>query len=185
MRITGGQLRGRVLNSPDSMVIRPTSDKVRQAIFNMLESRGGVRDSVVLDAFCGTGSLGLEALSRGAKQAIFTDNDSKSLALAKKNAETLVQKQNCFFYKMNASIPKERPSECLPANLLFCDPPYNKNLAEEAIPNLLAKGWLAKNALMVVETEKNYFGEPLPGLSQRLQEKIYGDTKIIISELLE
>ncbi len=184
MRITGGTFRGRKLDSPDSLAIRPTTDKVRQAIFNMLESRGGVQDVVVLDAFCGTGSLGLEALSRGASQAIFIDKDIKSLSLAKKNAGSLVQKQNCFFYKMNASAPKEKPEECLPANLLFCDPPYNQNLVEVAIPNLLEKGWLANNAVMVIETEKNYSGELLSRLSQKLQEKIYRDTKIIISELL-
>lgn len=184
MRITGGIHRGRKLESPDSMAIRPTTDKVRQAIFNMLESRGGVQELTVLDVFCGTGSLGLEAISRGASQAIFIDKDSKSINLAKSNAENLLKKENCFFYKMCAARPKERPEECRPANLLFCDPPYNQNLVEDAIPNLLEKGWLDKRAVMVIETEKNYFGEPLPGLSQRLQEKTYGDTKIIISELV-
>ncbi len=185
MRITGGTHRGRKLESPANNAIRPTTDKVRQAIFNMLESRGGVQDAVVLDVFCGTGSLGLEALSRGAKQASFIDNDVKSFQLAKRNAQSILNSENCFFFKMNASAPQKKPDDLLPANLLFCDPPYNQNLAENAIPALLEKGWLAKNAILVIETEKDYFGEPLPGLTQRLQEKTYGDTKIVISELID
>ena len=128
MRITGGLHRSRKLETPKNDAVRPTSDKVRQALFNMLNSRGLVRDAVVLDAFCGTGALGLEALSQGAARAIFIDKAKSSTDLCHQNIETLnVGDQSCVLLQDSAKI-KLRPDGIPHVELVFLDPPYRKGL---------------------------------------------------------
>ena len=128
MRIVAGTHRGRILKTPTGSDIRPTSDKVRQAVFNTLNSRGAVVDAVVLDAFCGTGALGLEALSQGAEAAIFMDISATSLNLAKANATLLREEEASSFLLKDAGNPGQRPPSIPPATLLFLDPPYRRNL---------------------------------------------------------
>lgn len=179
MRIVAGKHRGRILNSPDNNLIRPTSDKVRLALFNALNSRGAVVDAVVLDAFCGTGALALEALSQGAAQAILIDQAKSSLELAKKNAEILKETGNCVFLLKDATNISLRPESQAPATLCFLDPPYRKDILPEVLKFLKANNWLDETCLIVAEMEKDYELRDFKIES----EKIYGETKILIGRL--
>lgn len=179
MRIIAGKHRGRILNSPDNNLIRPTSDKVRLALFNALNSRGAVVDAVVLDAFCGTGSLALEALSQGAAQAILIDQAKTSLELAKKNAAMLKETENCVFMLKDATKISPRPDNQSPATLCFLDPPYRKDILPLALQSLKENHWLDKDCLIVAEMEKD-----IELRDFRIEsEKIYGETKILIGRL--
>lgn len=156
MRITGGQFRGRRLNTPQGKDIRPTTDKVRQAMINMLHSRGAVGGSVVFDGFCGTGALGLEALSHGAESCLFFDKDSKSLALAKENAALIGAESNCAFRRWDSSkMPARKESDPV-FDLVFLDPPYNQNLLAPCLASLGSGGWLSEDVVFVLEAEKGY-----------------------------
>jgi len=179
MRIVAGQHRGRILESPENNLIRPTSDKVRLALFNALNSRGAVVDAIVLDAFCGTGALALEALSQGARQAILIDQEKSSLELAKKNAGILKETGNCVFLLKDSMKISSRPEQQNPATLCFLDPPYNKDILPKALQSLKDNGWLAEGCWIVAEMEKDYNFE---GFSAEA-EKTYGDTKILIGQI--
>ncbi len=179
MRIVAGRHRGRIIESPSTDLIRPTSDKVRLALFNALNSRGCVVDAVVLDAFCGTGALALEALSQGAAQAIIIDKEKSSLELAKKNAALLKETGNCVFHLKDATKMSPRPETQATATLCFLDPPYHKNILPLALQSLKENGWLADDCWLVAEMERDYV---LPGFAAE-SEKIYGDTKILIGQV--
>ncbi len=183
MRICAGKWRGRILKAPEGRNVRPTSDKVRQAVFNMLAARMDFEGCTALDLFCGTGALGIEALSRGAGFCTFIDNNPGSLALCRKNLETLrADPQTYALQKSDATrLPAGAEVEVRkPADLVFIDPPYRKNLVVPALAGLagLADGRrLADGALCVVETES---GATLtfPAPFRMLQSKTYGDTQI-------
>ncbi|MEP4314082.1 MAG: 16S rRNA (guanine(966)-N(2))-methyltransferase RsmD, partial [Anderseniella sp.] len=138
MRIVGGKFRGRSISAPDGSDTRPTTDRVREAIFNRLEhgvpgfSIDGTR---VLDLFAGTGALGLEALSRGAKHAHFIDNADTARGLIRRNADTLGVIGQCKLWRRDAaSLGSCTPMS--PYSLVFLDPPYDKGLAERALTSL-------------------------------------------------
>ena len=176
MRIIGGAARGRQLNTPVGMDIRPTSDKVRSAIFNALFSRGGVVDAVVIDAFCGTGALGLEALSQGASACYFFDNSKVSLSLAKENAADLGLSENAHFAQKDATKLGDRPASTPPATIVFLDPPYRKNLIPPSLDVLKAGNWMADDAIIVIETEKD--ATPMTGFGDLSFDKTYGETRV-------
>ena len=176
MRIIGGSARGRQLNTPDGQNIRPTSDKVRSAIFNALFSRGGVVDAVVIDAFCGTGALGLEALSHGADSCYFFDIAKTSLGLAKENAAHLGLADNAHFAQKDATKLADRPATIPAANIVFLDPPYRKNLIQPTLEVLKTGGWLADDAIIVIETEKD--AAPITGFGDISFDKTYGETRV-------
>jgi 16S rRNA (guanine966-N2)-methyltransferase len=155
MRIVGGKHSGRRLEAPRDRAIRPTADRAREAIFNLLSQGRAVAETgftlegaAVLDAFCGTGALGLEALSRGAASATFLDNDAAALALARENAETLGEEENARFVLADATKP---PPASGPHGLVLLDPPYGKDLARPALWALAAAGWLEAGAIVVLE----------------------------------
>jgi 16S rRNA (guanine966-N2)-methyltransferase len=179
MRIIAGQFRGRVLESPKSKDIRPTSDKVRGAIFNALQSRLDFENITALDLCCGTGALGLEALSRGAAFCTFVDQSPGSIVLTKKNAKTLGIIEACDFLTVDITKLKQRPSHSACVDLFFCDPPYAQGLIEPALNALIKGYWLAEDAIGVLECEKNHAPIFLDGF-EVISEKIYGDTKIIL-----
>jgi len=183
MRITGGTHRGRLLQSPKTMVIRPTADKIRLAVFNMLEARGLLQDAVILDAFCGTGALGLEGLSRGAAFAIFMDNNKASLALAQKNAAALGLMPQAQFIFSDATKPTQRAENIAPATLVFLDPPYRKGLLPPAITALKAHGYVAQKAMFLLECERDCTPDhSLPRGYEALVIKDYGDTRIVLAQ---
>ena len=176
MRIVAGKYGGRKLTVPRNKAIRPTSDKIRGAVFNMLESRGAVENACVLDGFCGTGALGLEALSRGAKTCTFIDKSRTSLDLARRNAQDLGA-DNAHFEVQD--MTKLRRNEGDQAALIFLDPPYEKNLVIPALGALSSAGWLVDGAVIVVEVERQ-FKEAFSPEFGVLNERTYGDTKIFL-----
>ena len=183
MRIIAGTHRGRVLKTPQNSDIRPTGDKVRQALFNALQHRGAVVDAVVLDGFCGTGALGLEALSQGAAQAIFIDQAKASLSLAEANADLLRETANCQFFLKDTVRIGVRPASVPQATLVFLDPPYNRGLVPQSFAALIAGDWLAPDAFIVCETEK---GADLSGIAGEIEfEKTYGDTSVVVFALTD
>lgn len=176
MRIIGGSARGHPLKTPVGQDIRPTSDKVRLAIFNALFSRGGVIDAVVVDAFCGTGALGLEALSQGAASCHFFDTSRTSLALAKENARTLKMVDKSQFTIKDATRLGARAEDQPPSSLVFIDPPYRKNLITPTLNGLKAGDWLTPDALIVVESEKEL--PPVTDFGTIDFDKTYGETRV-------
>lgn len=179
MRVVGGTLRGRPLEAPPDSAIRPTSDKVRQAVFNILASMGLPDGAVALDGFCGTGALGIEALSRGASHCHFLDRAAASLKLCARNLDRLGVRAAASLYQRDALQPGMAPGQGAAAGLFFLDPPYAKDLAMPAMTALLEGGWLASGAVGVIETEIGGAGAPGPDFDL-LDRRLYGDTSVLI-----
>jgi len=181
MRIVGGRHRGRVLQSPAGDSVRPTSDRARESLFNILEhgklAAGGlspVRGARVLDCFCGTGALGLEALSRGAAAAAFLDLDPAALQLARANAKTLGETAHAEFIAADARRP---PRAAAPCTLTFLDPPYGEGLAASALRALADAGWFGPGAIAVVETAHHEDVAAPEGFAS-VDERRYGKAKL-------
>lgn len=181
MRITGGEYGGRLLQSPKDRTIRPTSDKVRQAIFNILNSRIDLEGAAVLDAFAGTGALGIEALSRGALCCTFMDKNRGSLELSKQNHAALKITAKSSFVLKDATKPGPRPPEIAAANLVFLDPPYKQQLIPLSLTGLTAEGWIAPMAHILMESEKTFDPATLEGFTI-LMVRDYGDTRIALAQ---
>ena len=174
MRIIGGQWRGRSLAAPPGEATRPTADRVRQALFDMLLHApwGGydaVRGATVLDAFAGTGALGLEALSRGAAQAHFIERDRAALAALRANVATL--KAAASVHAADAT----HPPPGVACGLVFLDPPYGKGLVEQALAALSAASWIAPGALILAETGRD---EPPVAWGELLAERSHGAARV-------
>jgi 16S rRNA (guanine966-N2)-methyltransferase len=158
MRITGGSMRGRRLVTPDDGRVRPTSDRTRQAIFNMLIHRDfGVdftlEGAAVADLFAGTGALGIEALSHGARVCLFVDDSADSRALVRENIEGLGLTGITKIWRRDATdLGPMNTGSGGPFDLVFLDPPYRKDLVAPALKSLRDGGWLSPKALLVVET---------------------------------
>lgn len=182
MRIVGGQFRGRTLKTPSSQAIRPTSDKLRESIFNILAHAYGdpIADARVLDLFAGTGALGCEALSRGAKFALFVDEGAEARGLIRTNVEALWLTGVTKIFRRDASKMGEI-GVLAPFDLVFCDPPYGKGLAEKSIASARAGGWFAEGALVVVEEAVKAAFQTPEGFEE-LERRTYGDSEIIIAK---
>src|SRR3954454_19358699 len=155
MRVVGGRLRGRSLQAPASRAIRPTSDRLREAIFDILAHRhaGLIEGARVVDLFAGTGALGIEALSRGAGFALFVDNGTEARALLRNNIEALGLGGVTKVFRRDATdLGPAHPVE--PFSLVFLDPPYGKKLADQALASLRDGKWLTAGAMLVVEEAK-------------------------------
>ncbi len=180
MRIVGGRLKGRVLASPASRAIRPTSERLRESIFDILEHRypGSVEGRRTVDLFAGSGALGIEALSRGARFALFVDSGTEARALLRANVEALALGGVSRIWRADATRLGKAPAGG-PFGLAFLDPPYGQDLAGAALASLVDGGWLEPDALCVVEeTAKATFAAPA-GLAP-VDERTYGDTRIVI-----
>ena len=152
MRIVGGRLRGRTLAAPKTPAIRPTADRLREALFNILTHAYGdpVSGARVLDLFAGTGALGIEALSRGAAFALFIDDGAEARALMRENVAALGLGGTSRIFRRDATkLGPALPLE--PFTLAFLDPPYGQGLAERALASARAGDWLTPDALIVVE----------------------------------
>ncbi len=178
MRIVGGRLRGRALHAPASRAIRPTSERLRESIFDILLHRheGAVEGARVVDLFAGSGALGIEALSRGADFALFVDNGSEARALLRENMEALALGGLTRIWRADATKLGKAPAGP-PFTLAFLDPPYDQGLAGPALGALLAGGWLAPGAIVVVEEAAKAAIEAPVGLDL-VDERTYGDTGI-------
>jgi 16S rRNA (guanine966-N2)-methyltransferase len=180
MRIVAGRLRGRALKGPASAAIRPTADRLREAIFNVLVHAYGdpITGARVLDLFAGTGALGLEALSRGAGFALFVEEAAEARALIRENVEALGLTGATRIFRRDATkLGDAKPIE--PFTLVFCDPPYGQGIAERALASARAGGWLAPGALIVVEEASEPGFAPPAGLEE-LERRRYDDTEFVI-----
>jgi len=180
VRIVGGRFGGRALAAPRSGAIRPTSDRLRETIFNILAH--GHDDPVpgarVLDLFAGTGAMGLEALSRGAAFALFVDDGAQARGLIRENVEALGLAGVTRVFRRDATrMGQAGPNQ--PFSLVFCDPPYGKDLAGPALRACAEGGWLAPGALVVVE-EAQGTQITLPAGFVELDRRDYGETKIAL-----
>ena len=179
MRIVGGRLGGRTLLAPKSQAIRPTSDRLREALFNILQHSYGdpVSGARVLDLFAGTGAMGLEALSRGAAFVLFVDDGAEARALLRGNVDALGAGGASKVYRRDAT----RLGPCAPLSpfsLALLDPPYGKGLAEQALLSARDGGWLTSDALIVVE-EAAGAGSAPDGFEE-IERRDYGDTQVAI-----
>lgn len=183
MRVSGGSFGGRTLKAPSSDRIRPTSDKLRQAIFNILAHAYGdpVSGSRVLDLFSGTGALGIEALSRGAAFTLFVEDAAEARALIRTNVETLQLTGVTKIFRRDATKLGLRGA-FEPFSLAFCDPPYGKGLAEEALVSAREGGWLSKDAVLVVEEAVDAKFAAPEGFVL-LERREYDDTEIVFLRL--
>src|ERR1700752_2688508 len=180
MRIVGGRLRGRALAAPKSPVIRPTADRLLEALFNILTHAYGdpVSGARVLDLFAGTGGLGIEAVSRGAAFALFIDDGAEARALLRENPTALGLGGISRIFRRDATkLGPAHPIE--PFSLAFLDPPYGQNLAAPALVSARAGGWLAPDALIVVE-EATRFAFAAPEGFTELERRRYDDTEFVI-----
>ena len=183
MRIVAGKYKGRRLEAPVGRDIRPTADRTRQALFDVLEhghllDSGGsaLVDAIVLDVFCGTGALGLEALSRGAAEATFMDISRTALDCTRANAKALGAPAN--FILADARNP---PLARKPANLVFLDPPYDAGLGAPAIVALQAAGWTAPGAVISLEMSGSELaGFKAPEGVAIIDERRYGKARILL-----
>jgi 16S rRNA (guanine966-N2)-methyltransferase len=180
MRVVGGNLRGRALAGPKSATIRPTADRLRESLFNILLHAYGdpITGARVLDLFAGTGALGIEALSRGAAFALFVDQSAEARALLRENVTALGLGGTSRIFRRDAT--KLGPSHPLePFSLAFLDPPYGLGLAQAALSSALAGGWFTKDTLIVVEeATKAQFAAPA-GFTE-LERRAYDDTEFVV-----
>jgi 16S rRNA (guanine966-N2)-methyltransferase len=178
MRIVGGRLRGRTLVAPRSQAIRPTADRLRETLFNILAHAYGdpVAGARVLDLFAGTGAFGLEAISRGASFALFVDSGAEARALLRENVATLGLGGVTRIFRRDATkLGEAHPVE--PFTLVFLDPPYGQRLAEKTLAAARDGGWLAKDALVAVE-EAADAGFKAPEGFEEVERRDYDDTQV-------
>ncbi len=183
MRVVGGRLRSRPIAAPKSSAIRPTADRLRESLFNILTH--GHKDPVtgarVLDLFAGTGALGIEALSRGAAYALFVDDAAEARALLRQNTQTLGLAGVTRIFRRDATkLGPAHPVE--PFTLAFLDPPYGKGLAEKALASARDGGWLTPGALAVVEEAVSAAFKAPEGY-QELERRAYDDTELVFLRL--
>jgi 16S rRNA (guanine966-N2)-methyltransferase len=176
VRIVAGAWRGRVLVAPAGATTRPTADRVRQALFDRLlhapwGGRAVLEGATVLDAFAGTGALGLEALSRGAARAVFLERDRAALAALRANVSACRAEESCRVIPADAT----RPPAGEPCGLVFLDPPYGRELVPAAVAALAGAGWIVSGTLVVAEVGRDEILAPGPEL---LADRIYGAARV-------
>lgn len=183
MRITGGRFRGRQLAAPDGEGVRPTADRVRQAVFNILlhndfDMGFALAEARVADLFAGTGAMGIEALSHDARYCLFVDNAAASRALLRENMEAFALTGVSKIWRRDATeLGPMPPGAGGPFNLVFLDPPYRQNLIAPALASLRDGGWLAPRALIVAE---HALDETIPPVEHfvAIDTRAYGDTGV-------
>jgi 16S rRNA (guanine966-N2)-methyltransferase len=184
MRVVGGAFRGRTLAAPKSQAIRPTADRLREALFNILVHAYGdpLSGTRVIDLFAGTGALGIEALSRGAAFALFIDDGAEARALLRENVTALGLGGTSRIFRRDATkLGPAHPVE--PFSLAFLDPPYGQSLAAKALASARAGDWLVPDALVVVEeAAKSAFAAP-EGFAE-LDRRRYDDTEFVFLRLI-
>jgi 16S rRNA (guanine966-N2)-methyltransferase len=181
VRIVSGDFRGKTLAAPPGAATRPTSDRARQAIFNILEHAAwsrGVRDLRVIDLFAGSGALGFEALSRGAAFCLFVETDEAARGAIRENVDAMALFGRTRVHRRDATQLGQRPGADGPAfDLAFLDPPYGKGLGEVALARLAEGGWLAPGAVVVFERGAQEAPFAVPGF-EGLDEREYGAARV-------
>jgi 16S rRNA (guanine966-N2)-methyltransferase len=179
MRVVGGRLRSRPIAGPKGNGLRPTADRLRETLFNILIHAYGdpITGARVLDLFAGTGALGIESISRGATYALFVDDGVQARALLRDNTESLGLGGVTRIFRRDATkLGPAHPLE--PFTLVFLDPPYGRGLAEKALASARDGGWLVPGALVVVEEAAGAGFVTPPGFEE-LERRRYDDTELI------
>jgi 16S rRNA (guanine966-N2)-methyltransferase len=179
MRIVGGRFRGRSLAGPKTDAVRPTSDRLRETVFNILAHSydDPVEGARVLDLFAGTGAMGFEALSRGAAFALFVDDGAEARGIIRQNVEALGLGGATRLFRRDATrMGGAGPNA--PFSLVFCDPPYGKELARRALASCAQGGWLVPGALVVVEEAQGVEVSLPPGFEE-CERRNYGETAVV------
>jgi 16S rRNA (guanine966-N2)-methyltransferase len=182
MRIVAGKFRGASLVAPKGLATRPTSDRVRQALFNVLEHGAPAFDfegARVLDLFAGSGALGLETLSRGARFALFIEDEAAARGAIRRNVEALGLTGASKIWRRDATTLGEAGT-LAPFDLLFCDPPYRQGLGERALQAAAEGGWIAPGGIAVLE-ERADSEIAWPAPFAEIDQRRYGDTQIAIA----
>jgi 16S rRNA (guanine966-N2)-methyltransferase len=186
MRIIAGRHRGRPIRVAQASGLRPTADRVREAVFNILEhglAWAGFNSTSVIDAFAGTGAYGFEALSRGAAHATFIDIDGAALLAIRRNAAAMGEARAIASLRLDATrLPPPPFAAKTPCALAFLDAPYESGLAIPALHGLASRGWLAVDGVAVVEVGAREPFAPPPRLDLR-DERIYGAARVIFLTL--
>jgi 16S rRNA (guanine966-N2)-methyltransferase len=182
MRIVAGSLKGRAIVTPEGQNTRPTSDRARQAIFNVLEHAPwaeGLHEARVIDLYAGSGALGFEALSRGAGFCLFVDTDDGARGAIRENMDAYGLFGRCRVHRRSATDLGPRPGSAGEAfTLAFLDPPYAKGLGEQTLARLLEGGWLAPGAIVVFERGSDEPEIDTPGY-ERLDARDYGAARVL------
>ena len=184
MRVVAGRFRGRRLSAPEGLAVRPTADRTREALFNILtqgriaQSGPALAGSHVLDAFAGSGALGIEALSRGAAHVSFIESHASAIAALRRNLAMLGTESSCSVFTADALHPPAPPSAAGPCTLVLMDPPYNQGLAVPALHALARSGWLAPEALIAVELMRGEAFEAPEGYTT-LDDRHYGKAQLV------
>lgn len=183
MRVVGGSLRGHALKSPASGAIRPTSDRLRETVFNILAHSYGnpVTDARVIDLFAGTGAMGIEALSRGAAFALLVDQGTEACALIRVNVTSLGLAGATRILKRDARKLGRAP-ETERFDLAFLDPPYNQGLVAPTLAALRGGAWLSTDALVVIE-EAAQAEVAIPEGFAQIERRRYGDTQVVFARI--
>ncbi|MGA7456814.1 MAG: 16S rRNA (guanine(966)-N(2))-methyltransferase RsmD [Methyloceanibacter sp.] len=184
MRIVAGKFRGVQIEAPKGLATRPTSDRVRQALFNVLEHgtpRFDFASARVLDLFAGSGALGLEALSRGARYCLFIDESVRARAAIRRNVEVLGLTGVTKIWRRDATKLGEAGT-LQPFQLIFCDPPYGKGLGERALAEAVNRGWAEQGAIAILE-ERGDAEIAWPAGFEEIDRRRYGDTQLAIARV--
>ncbi len=176
MRIVAGKFRGRQIAAPVDDEIRPTSDRTRESVFNILASRFQMEGRRVIDLFAGTGALGLEAMSRGAAFTLFVETSAQGRGLLRTNTETFGLQGSTKIFRRDAT-DLGVPGTMEAFDLAFADPPYSMGLGEKAAASLSAGGWLKPQSILVLEERAASAPQVLPGFDT-LDQRQFGDTVV-------
>ncbi|MEZ5929504.1 MAG: 16S rRNA (guanine(966)-N(2))-methyltransferase RsmD [Parvularculaceae bacterium] len=180
MRIIGGKFSGRTIISPDGRGTRPTTDRTRESLFNILAHRDdfSFEGARVIDLFAGSGALGFEAMSRGAEWCLFVETEAAARGAIRDNIEALGLFGSTRLHRRSATTLGPKPAGVGPPfTLAFLDPPYRKDLAPPALRTLKSGGWLAEGALVIVEQAKDEAPAEADGFTE-VDRRLYGDTQI-------
>lgn len=180
MRIVSGEFKGRAISAPAGRATRPTTDRVREAVFNILSHANwapSIEGARIVDLFAGSGALGLEAMSRGASFCLFVETDARARGVIRDNIESLALFGTTRIHRRSAIDLGARPAGLgAPFNLAFLDPPYGKGLAPRALEALTSGAWLTDDAIALVETGVD---ETFNVTGWELQdERVYGGSKM-------
>ena len=180
MRIIAGKHRGRKIESLKGKTVRPTTGRTREAIFNLLMHMpdNPVVDKRALDLCCGTGALGMEALSRGAAHVTFVDQNRDALNLAEMNIQKCGERDHATFHLSDSSAPPKAPE---PVSLVMMDAPYHSGLIAPAYTNLVKQGWLKDGTILAFEQDHKEDFPELAG-SEIIKQRSYGKTRITLLE---
>lgn len=190
MKVTGGKYRNKQIEAMQERTLRPTTGRIREAVFNLLkhgkflydddfiddDNPDRIAQRRVVDVFCGTGAFGIESLSRDAEHVTFIDQNAKTLSLARRNVQKLGELGHAAFIRSDSTMLPPAPQPCM---LAFIDPPYNRNLAMAALRSLEQNGWLARGALVVVEQGLKDEA-PLTDHSRLMDSRVYDKTRLTI-----